>query len=232
MKAYSVILALVMTVMSSASAQNPKELLSDPKSRDAVFAAIIGDHELMLEFLNQARKSDHAKMMISHIMGDQSSMEHGAKSPYTGEESRTIKSLSFDDIAKYRDGEGMGLAKVAELNHYPGPKHVLSVASHFGLSKEQQTKAQGLYDAMHTKAVRIGSAIIQREEQLDRSFADGTISQSKLADDLKELGRLQGELRLAHVEAHLGMKNLLTKEQILRYDEARGYHDTGGSHQH
>ncbi|MBI1803423.1 MAG: hypothetical protein HY033_06535 [Ignavibacteriae bacterium] len=244
MKAFSVILVLATMFLSSCSVQNPKELFNNPKSRDAVFAAILDDHELMMEFLQQARGNDHATMMISHFMGNESSTDHAncpmmketqadaAKSPYIGEESRAVKSLSSDDIRKYRDGEGMGQAKVAELNHYPGPKHVLQVASGIGLSKEQQTKAQSLYDAMHEKAVRLGNLILEREEQLDHSFADGTIDRSKLAGALQGLGQLQGELRLAHVEAHLGMKNLLTKEQIQKYDEMRGYQNSGGSHQH
>ena len=47
-------------------------------------------------------------------------------SPYAGQETREIKALSRDEINGYLSGDGMAFAKAAELNHYPGPKHVRS----------------------------------------------------------------------------------------------------------
>ncbi|CAN7503757.1 hypothetical protein LJR255_003422 [Pararhizobium sp. LjRoot255] len=41
---------------------------------------------------------------------------HDHKSAYAGEEVRSIKSLSEDDISELRRGGGWGLAKAAELN--------------------------------------------------------------------------------------------------------------------
>jgi hypothetical protein len=41
-------------------------------------------------------------------------------SPYAGQEKREIKALSAEDIEGYLTGQGMGFAKAAELNHYPG----------------------------------------------------------------------------------------------------------------
>ena len=35
--------------------------------------------------------------------------------PYAGQQTRTIKALSDDEIAALRNGEGMGMAKAAEL---------------------------------------------------------------------------------------------------------------------
>jgi len=49
-------------------------------------------------------------------------------SPYAGQENRTIKALSQGEIKNFLSGAGMGFAKAAELNHYPGPKHVLELA--------------------------------------------------------------------------------------------------------
>ena len=51
-----------------------------------------------------------------------------APSPYAGEQTREIKALSGSDIANLRNGRGMGLARPAELNRYPGPRHVLDTA--------------------------------------------------------------------------------------------------------
>src|SRR3954453_5821878 len=52
--------------------------------------------------------------------------------PYAGMESRPIKTLSTTEIADYLSGKGMGFARAAELNHYPGPAHVLALASELG----------------------------------------------------------------------------------------------------
>jgi len=49
-------------------------------------------------------------------------------SPYAGQEKRSIKALSQAQIENFLSGAGMGFAKAAELNHYPGPKHVLELA--------------------------------------------------------------------------------------------------------
>ena len=50
-------------------------------------------------------------------------------SPYTGLEERDIKALSAEQVAGYLAGDGMGFALPAELNHYPGPKHVLDLSA-------------------------------------------------------------------------------------------------------
>src|SRR4051794_16460011 len=42
-------------------------------------------------------------------------------SPYAGQQARSIKALSEDDVASLRNGDGMSMAKAAELNSYPGP---------------------------------------------------------------------------------------------------------------
>ena len=39
-------------------------------------------------------------------------------------------------------GAGMGYAKAAELNSYPGPMHVLELADRLGLTPDQQTKTK------------------------------------------------------------------------------------------
>jgi hypothetical protein len=49
-------------------------------------------------------------------------------SPYAGQQTRAIKALSPEDLAGLLNGEGMGMAKAAELNGYPGPVHVLELA--------------------------------------------------------------------------------------------------------
>src|SRR5262249_16169067 len=59
-------------------------------------------------------------------------------SPYAGQEQRAIKALSDEEIRDLLEARGMGLAKAAELNSYPGPLHVLQLAAELGLSDAQR----------------------------------------------------------------------------------------------
>jgi len=73
-------------------------------------------------------------------------------SSYAGQEQRAIKALSPQDVKMYLEGHGMGFAKAAELNHYPGPRHVLDLATELKLSHEQFTRTQQVFDTMHNNA--------------------------------------------------------------------------------
>ncbi len=151
------------------------------------------------------------------------------QSPYAGLEDREIASLSPEQIEQYRAGEGMSLALPAELNDYPGPKHVLELGSDLELSAEQARAVQAAYDAMHAEAVRLGGLIVERERRLDSLFAGGAATPEVLRASLEELGRLQAELRFVHLAAHLETRGILTPAQIGRYAELRGY---AGDHAH
>jgi hypothetical protein len=50
----------------------------------------------------------------------------------------------------------MGFAKAGELNHYPGPKHVLELERELSLEKEQIDKTKETYNRMHKAAVSLG----------------------------------------------------------------------------
>lgn len=148
-------------------------------------------------------------------------------SPYAGQEAREIKSLSPDEIKAYLSGKGMGLAKAAELNGYPGPAHVLELGSQLDLSPEQRARTESIFAAMESKATALGRALVEEERKLDRLFADKVIDPRLLASSLTKIGSLQAELRGAHLEAHLSQAQILRPEQIARYDQLRGY---GGAH--
>ena len=153
---------------------------------------------------------------------------------YTGQEKREIKALSSAEIDALLNGHGMGLAKAAELNHFPGPRHVLELASELQLTDKQKAETQKAFETMHSKATRIGKLVVAQERELDTLFAEEKMDSAKLKRLTAQLAALQGELRLAHLEAHLKMKKLLSKEQVAKYDELRGYlHGSSGrSHKH
>ena len=66
------------------------------------------------------------------------------ESPYAGQEFRTIKSMSSQDVEALKTGKGMGFAKLAELNHFPGPKHVLNLAQELSLTPVQVAQTRSL----------------------------------------------------------------------------------------
>jgi len=145
------------------------------------------------------------------------------QSPYKGQEARAIKALSQSEIDGYLEGRGMGFAKVAELNHYPGPRHVLDMADQLELTDDQVKAAQAAFDAMHTSATDLGAKLVEKERELDALFASGKADGASARALIGEIARIQGELRYAHVGAHVAMRSILTPAQVARYDELRGY---------
>lgn len=146
-----------------------------------------------------------------------------ADNPYAGQQVRDIKALSPEETHGYLAGKGMGLAKAAELNGYPGPAHVLSIATELELSPKQTEETKRLFDAMDSKAKELGQQLVASERELDFLFTSHKISDELLASHLAHIGQIQSSIRQAHLEAHLAQLNLLTPEQVKKYNELRGY---------
>jgi len=151
-------------------------------------------------------------------------------SPYIGQESREIKSLSAQEIEAYLAGKGMGLAKAAELNGYPGPAHVLELAQQLALTPEQRAQTETLFKNMQTQAIAAGKGLIAEERALDHLFAMKNISVEKLQSALKRIAEQQAQIRLSHLQAHLAQVAILSPQQVARYNEIRGYSDTVKHH--
>ena len=146
-----------------------------------------------------------------------------ATSPYVGEQDRPIAGLSADRLAALRAGTGHGMALPAELNHYPGPRHLLDLGATIGLRGDQPEALRSIFDRMHGRAVTLGEEIITAERALDRLFADGKAEAAEVTRWTTRIAALEGELRAAHLLAHVEARALLDAEQIARYDAARGY---------
>ncbi len=145
------------------------------------------------------------------------------RSPYAGQEVRNIKSLSDAEVQGYLQGRGMGLAKPAELNSYPGPMHVLELSQQLQLTDDQRAATQRNFEQMSAEAIRLGRSFVEKEAELNRLFGDARVDSANLQRLVGETARLQGELRLSHLRAHLQMRAILTPQQITRYNELRGY---------
>lgn len=150
--------------------------------------------------------------------------------PYAGQQIRNIKALSTSDIYGLENGKGMGLAKAAELNHYPGPRHVLDEADKLSLTKEQLNKTNDLFKTMKREAIIVGNKIISSEKALDEMFANGKLSPTSLKMKLDEIGAHRAELRYVHLKTHLEQKKILSEQQVKHYDMLRGYSGKGLNH--
>jgi len=153
-------------------------------------------------------------------------------SPYADGAERDIKALSPQQIEGYLKGRGMRMALAAELNGYPGPRHVLELADELDLSPEQLAQTRRLFEDMRREAIALGGRIVAGEALLDELFALGTVSEATLRDSAEALGRLNGELRAHHLGYHLAMRDLLDPRQIQSYLRLRGYASAMRSGEH
>ena len=152
--------------------------------------------------------------------------------PYAGMQERPIKTLSGQQIADLKAGRGMGLALAAELNGYPGPSHLLELASQLGLSRDQQAAVTTMFDAMKAEAIPIGEHLIEQEEALDCLFANHTVTPEALQTATTRIGETQARLREAHLKYHLSTVALLQPQQLQQYAALRGYAGASPEHHH
>jgi len=155
-----------------------------------------------------------------------------AASPYVDQTSRTIKALSDQEVAEYLSGKGMGLAKAAELNGYPGPAHVLDLAEPLQLSPAQRKETEAIFARMQARAIDVGKRLVDQERKLDELFASKTISPLLLRQAMDAIGSLQGDVREIHLKAHVEQVDVLNADQVARYWQLRGYASDGAVHHH
>jgi hypothetical protein len=109
--------------------------------------------------------------------------------------------------------------------------HVLELADSLGLSDQQRAKVQELFAAMKAEAIPLGEKLIAQEADLDRQFANKTITPASLAASTDAIGTTHATLRRTHLKYHLFTLDVLTPVQVQRYAELRGY-KTGIEHTH
>jgi hypothetical protein len=154
--------------------------------------------------------------------------QHVHQGPATEVQAGATSSLTAEAVQQLLDGEGMGLARSAELNEYPGPKHVLDLETALALTPDQRRQVEEIRARMLAAATPLGRRIVDAERALDTAFRSGRITETALAEHLGVIGRLQGELRSVHLRAHVLTKPVLTAGQIRRYYELRSSGASGG----
>ncbi len=109
----------------------------------------------------------------------------------------------------------MGLTLAAELNGYPGPSHLLELAAQLGLSDDQRSHIQGLFDAMKAETLPIGERLISQERMLDALFATHTATPEAIAAATATIGDTQAMLRAAHLKYHLSNCCSLRRSSVM-----------------
>ena len=153
-----------------------------------------------------------------------------APSPYAGQPASPVRGLSAQEVADLLAGRGAGYARTAELNSYPGPRHVLDFGPKLELTVAQRAGTERVFGRMQREAQRLGAEIVAREGALSDAFAARTISPAQLEARVDSLAILYGRLRAAHLRAHLETTGLLRPDQVRAYDRLRGYADSAAAH--
>lgn len=141
-----------------------------------------------------------------------------------------IRGIDPATIEGYRTGAGLGMALPAELNGYPGPRHVLDLADELELTSEQRTQIQALFDEMLPDAIALGEQILDQEAGLELAFRERTIDEESLRDMLVSIESLKAELRYVHLRTHLVTLEIMTPHQVQLYNNLRGYTATTEDH--
>jgi hypothetical protein len=161
--------------------------------------------------------------------GDSVQHDTSVESANKGQKAREIRALSEDEIQGLLDGDGLGYARAAELNGYPGPRHVLDLAGSLTLTAEQARQVETIFSIMRDSARVLGRQLVEAERHLDDVFSNGHDSGAVVIALVEAIGRIESRLRYTHLAAHLETADILSESQIEAYAKLRGYHD-GADH--
>lgn len=198
----------------------PQPEYPNPMKRYILVAATLC---LQTDAFAQAQHQHHGGHMHQQPPAAAEPAHAGSHSPYAGMQQRAIKALSEQQVADLKAGRGMALALPAELNGYPGPSHTLELADALQLTPQQKSQTQKLFDEMKQQSVAAGAELLSAEESLDSLFKNKTVTVTNMGPAIKRAADAQAKLRETHLEYHLSMLEVLSAEQVARYNTLRGY---------
>jgi hypothetical protein len=76
---------------------------------------------------------------------------------------------------------------------------------------------------MQIEAKALGAQVISREYEPDHLFKDRKASPASIEEATAKVAQVQGQLRAAHLKYHLNTKDMLTPQQVAKYNQLRGY---------
>lgn len=154
-------------------------------------------------------------LLMAALLAPITSPQHVHPQPTS--DATATSALNAEAVAQLLNGDGMGLARPAEMNGYPGPKHLLERATELALTTEQQKQLAAVRQQVLDRARPLGRSIVNAERALDGAFKAGTLTEGELQKQVQAIGALQAELRAVHLQAHLLAKPILTPEQVRKY---------------
>jgi hypothetical protein len=135
-----------------------------------------------------------------------------------------IQGLSKDEIRGYKEGRAMRFGRAAEKNHNPSPYFLLKYRSELGLFDEQTVPAKAILDRERAIASRLGKDLLENQGKLEQLLNNPAGSHDdEVAALVREIARIQGEIRLVHLQSDVAAKKLLSSEQQVQYDAIRSY---------
>ncbi len=97
-------------------------------------------------------------------------------SPYAGQHTRPIKSLSAYGVTELGRGGGWEFVRAAELNGMPGPAHLLELKDEIPLSAQYVAAVSAVFEEMLGEAVSGGEHLVAQERTLEVAVRAGTVS--------------------------------------------------------
>lgn len=125
-----------------------------------------------------------------------------------------------EEQASIERGEGFGMAMPADHAGYPGPRHVLDMASDLKLTADQRAAMEKIFAAMKEKALARGKELFEAQARLEQMFRDAR-PEADLREQSFRIDSIHAELRWIHLSAHLAAQKILTAEQIAKYTHLR-----------
>jgi hypothetical protein len=128
---------------------------------------------------------------------------------------KTLSDIQYNALINGDDIYGMSLA--AELNHCPSPEKVIKFKKQLDLSPIQVNKLMAINKELRRKKLEMGLIIIHNERTLDSIFRYHRLDNGSLIFYANRYGLYQGELRNTILQSYLTAWNLLTPQQIKKY---------------
>ncbi|HMB37963.1 MAG TPA: hypothetical protein VKO85_02715 [Wenzhouxiangellaceae bacterium] len=146
----------------------------------------------------------------------------------SGQHGNRHQSMQAREFSNLRQGRGMGMGRVAGVNGYPGPRHVLEHAEALELTEGQIERSGELMARVKTRAPELGNQIVDAEKRLEAMFAEGSINAAKMDSLLLEIAELRAHLRSLHLTAHLDQAAVLTEAQLEKFKTLQSAAETDG----
>jgi Spy/CpxP family protein refolding chaperone len=129
--------------------------------------------------------------------------------------------LDAGERAVLENAGGHGMARAAEANALPGPKHALELADQLRLDAAQRAALEDLYARMRAEALPAGRVVLAAESALDAELARAQPDPERVLALSEATGEARGRLRAVHLNAHVAAARVLDAAQREQYAALR-----------